>query len=120
MSGQAPAWLMVLMACTQYSPGPNPGPGPGNPALYLVTGNLSSPVFVTAPPGDTNRLFVVEQGGRIRVLNHDTLLTTPFLSISGHIVAGGEQGLLSPPFTRSTLRMDSSTSTLPTRVETSG
>jgi len=98
MSGRAPAWLMVLMACAQYSPGPNPGPGPGNPALHLVTGNLSSPVFVTAPAGDTSRLFVVEQGGRIRVLDHDTLLTTPFLSISGHIVAGGEQGLLSFAF----------------------
>jgi glucose/arabinose dehydrogenase len=55
-------------------------------------------VFVTAPAGDTSRLFVVEQGGRIRVLMHDTLLTTPFLSIAGHIVAGGEQGLLGLAF----------------------
>jgi len=98
MGGRAPAWLIVLMACAQYSPGPGPGPGPGNAALHLVTGNLSSPVFVTAPAGDTARLFVVEQGGRIRVLNHDTLLATPFLSISGHIVAGGEQGLLGLAF----------------------
>jgi glucose/arabinose dehydrogenase len=91
-----PAWLIVLAACAQYSPGP--GPGPGKPALHLVTGDLTSPVFVTAPAGDTSRLFVVEQGGRIRVLMHDTLLTTPFLSIAGHIVAGGEQGLLGLAF----------------------
>jgi len=66
--------------------------------LHLVTGALSAPLFVTAPPGDTSRLFVVEQGGRIRVLVHDTLLPGPFLDVSGHIRAGGEQGLLSLAF----------------------
>jgi glucose/arabinose dehydrogenase len=55
-------------------------------------------VFVTAPPGDTTRLFVVEQGGRIRVLRHDSLLPDPFLDVSAHVVAGGEQGLLSLAF----------------------
>lgn len=98
MAGPAAALLFVLVACAQYPPGPGPGPGPGKPALHLVTGNLSSPVFVTAPAGDTTRLYVVEQGGRIRVLYHDSLLTIPFLSISGHIVAGGEQGLLGLAF----------------------
>jgi hypothetical protein len=66
--------------------------------LQLVTSALSSPVFVTAPPADTTRLFVVEQGGQIRVLRHDSLLAVPFLDVSGHIVAGGEQGLLSLAF----------------------
>ncbi len=27
-------------------------------------GSFSSPIYVTAPPGDTSRLFVVERGGR--------------------------------------------------------
>src|SRR3954466_14378118 len=31
-------------------------------------GTFSSPVYVTAPPADTHRLFVVEQAGRIRVV----------------------------------------------------
>jgi glucose/arabinose dehydrogenase len=92
----------MLLACgrTTMGPGPGPGPGsgPGTPALHLVTNSLNSPVFVTASPGDTARLFVVERGGRIRVLRHDTLIATPFLDISGHISAGGEQGLLSLAF----------------------
>ncbi|HKE89848.1 MAG TPA: PQQ-dependent sugar dehydrogenase, partial [Gemmatimonadales bacterium] len=80
-------------------PGPGPGPGPGDSAaLQLVTAGLTDPVFVTAPPGDTARLFVVEQTGLIRVVRHDSLLPAPFLDLSGHIAAGGERGLLSLAF----------------------
>ncbi len=94
------AWVAVLLACgrTTMGPGPGPGPGSGTPALQLVSDNLNSPIFVTAPPGDTARLFVVEQGGRIRVFHHDTLLATPFLNMARHISAGGERGLLSLAF----------------------
>ena len=95
-------WLAALLGCqsgsTAPGPGPGPGPAPGPPELHLVTDQLSDPVFVTAPPGDTGRLFVVEQGGRIRVLHHDSLLAMPFLDIAGHIAAGGERGLLSLAF----------------------
>jgi len=55
-------------------------------------------VFVTSQPGDTDRVFVVEQAGRIRVLRHDTLLANPFLDIRGKISADGERGLLSMAF----------------------
>jgi hypothetical protein len=55
-------------------------------------------VFVTAPPGDTLRLFVVEQGGRVRVIRRDSLLATPFLDVRGKISSGGERGLLSLAF----------------------
>jgi hypothetical protein len=55
-------------------------------------------VFVTAPPGDTLRLFVVEQGGRVRVIRRDSLLATPFLDVRGKISSGGEEGLLSLAF----------------------
>lgn len=92
--------VLVVLACepTMMAPGPGPGPGPGKPALHLVTDRLDTPLYVTAPPGDTARLFVVEQGGRIRVLHHDSLLVMPFLDIAGHITSGGEQGLLSVAF----------------------
>jgi len=55
-------------------------------------------VYLTSPPGDTSRLFVVEQAGRIRVLRHDTLLAAPFLDISTNVLSGGERGLLSLAF----------------------
>ena len=91
-------WVAALLACGRVPVDPGPGPGPGAPVLQLVSDKLNSPIFVTAPPGDTARLFVVEQGGRIRVLHHDTLLSTPFLNIAGHISAGGERGLLGLAF----------------------
>jgi len=79
--------------------GPGPGPGPSDSAaLQLVTSGLSYPDFVTTPAGDTARLFVVEQTGAIRVVQHDSLLPTPFLNLTGHIGFGGERGLLSMAF----------------------
>ncbi|HST31315.1 MAG TPA: PQQ-dependent sugar dehydrogenase [Chthoniobacterales bacterium] len=64
-----------------------------------VASGLSSPLFVTAPPGDFNRLFIVQQGGQIRILNLTTgvMNATPFLTV-GNIVTGGEQGLLGLAF----------------------
>jgi glucose/arabinose dehydrogenase len=61
-------------------------------------GRFDSPVFVTSPPGDTRRLFVVEQGGRVRVMVGGRLRATPFLDIRSQVTAGGEQGLLSIAF----------------------
>ncbi len=64
-----------------------------------VASGLSLPVFATAPPGDFDRLFIVQQGGQIRILNLKTGLmnATPFLSAS-NLQTGGEQGLLGLAF----------------------
>jgi glucose/arabinose dehydrogenase len=61
-------------------------------------GSFSEPVYVTAPPGDRRRVFVVERGGRIRVLVGGRLRAQPFLDISGQVSSGGERGLLSMAF----------------------
>ena len=61
-------------------------------------GSFSSPLHVTAPPGDRRRVFVVEQGGRIMVVRGGRKLARPFLDISSLVQAGGEQGLLSMAF----------------------
>jgi glucose/arabinose dehydrogenase len=66
--------------------------------LQLVASGLSSPLYLTSPPGELNRLFIVEQTGAIRLVKDGTLLPTPFLNISDRIVAGGEQGLLGMAF----------------------
>src|ERR1700704_1513744 len=67
-----------------------------------VASGLSSPLFATAPPGDYNRLFIVQQGGVIRILDLTTsppsLKATPFLNISSILQSGGEQGLLGLAF----------------------
>lgn len=61
-----------------------------------VAVGLNQPLFVTGRGDGTNRIFIVEKGGQIEILNLDTglLNTTPFLDISTTIVSDGERGLL--------------------------
>lgn len=70
----------------------------GTLALEVVTDAVSSPVGLASPPGDTSRLFVLEQAGRIRVIRAGTLLPDPFLDITGITSGGGERGLLGLAF----------------------
>jgi len=91
-------FLSLLAACNGFlDHGTPPPPPPGSPALHLV-GNFSSPVYLTAAPGDTRRLFVVEKDGRVLVLHHDSIQTRPFLDLTGRVATSGEQGLLSIAF----------------------
>lgn len=62
-------------------------------AVRLASG-FSMPVAMVAVPGMSNTFFVVEQGGRIRVVQNGTVLPTDFLNLAGVTVASGEQGLL--------------------------
>jgi len=64
----------------------------------VVSSGLSSPVFVGHAGDGSNRLFIVEQGGVIRVLQPGTSTPTQFLDIHTKVVAGGEQGLLGLAF----------------------
>src|SRR5690348_5757258 len=64
-----------------------------------VASGLAHPVYVTAPPLDPNRLFIVEQPGRIRLVKNGHLEPTAFLDIASKVESGGqEQGLLSAAF----------------------
>ena len=59
---------------------------------------FASPVFITNAHDGTGRLFVVEQGGRIRIIDGTTIISTPFLDIHTKISGGGERGLLGLAF----------------------
>ncbi len=93
--------LAFALAATDYATA-----GSASVALdtrRIATG-FSRPVYATAPPGDTERLFVVEQRGLIRILDlaTGTINPTPFLNIDS-IVGGGtfgqdERGLLGLAF----------------------
>jgi glucose/arabinose dehydrogenase len=61
-------------------------------------GTFDSPTYLTAPPGDRRRLFLVEQPGAIRVVRDGRKLATPFLDLRANVQAGGERGLLSMAF----------------------
>src|SRR3712207_1385469 len=64
----------------------------------VVTSGLTSPLFVTAAPGDNNRLFILEKGGAVRLYNRttNTLQTTPYLTVPAS--TSGERGLLGMAF----------------------
>jgi glucose/arabinose dehydrogenase len=59
-------------------------------------GNFDAPTYVTSHPSDSNRLFIVEQAGVIRLI--DSGSTTEFLNIDPIVESGGERGLLSMAF----------------------
>src|SRR3954451_4554490 len=61
-------------------------------------GTFASPTYLTSPPGDKRRLFVVEQAGTIREIRDGRKLAKPFLDIHSQVLSGGERGLLSMAF----------------------
>jgi glucose/arabinose dehydrogenase len=67
-------------------------------ALQQVATGFTTAVDVAHPPNDT-RLFVVEQGGLIRILNSNgSINATPFLNLTSLISLGSERGLLGLAF----------------------
>jgi glucose/arabinose dehydrogenase len=65
-----------------------------------IVSGLDRPLFVTAPPDDTERLFIVEQHtGRIKILHLGTGMVnvSPFLDLDG-LSVDNEQGLLGLAF----------------------
>jgi glucose/arabinose dehydrogenase len=66
--------------------------------LQRVVSGLSSPLFVTNAHDGSNRLFILEQGGIIKVLQPGGTTPTVFLNITSKVVSGGEQGLLGLAF----------------------
>jgi glucose/arabinose dehydrogenase len=63
----------------------------------LVVSGLRAPLDLQSVPGDAERLYVVEQGGRIRVVRNGQLAGT-FLDVASRISSGGERGLLGLAF----------------------
>jgi hypothetical protein len=53
---------------------------------------------VTSPPGDRDRIFVVERAGRVQIVRNDLELAQPFLNMSTRTSTDGERGLLSMAF----------------------
>ncbi|HEY0303332.1 MAG TPA: PQQ-dependent sugar dehydrogenase [Longimicrobiales bacterium] len=72
-------------------------PPPDSLRLQVVATGLSAPVDLQSPAGDA-RLFVVEQPGRIRIIQNGQLVATPFLDIRSRVGSGGERGLLGLAF----------------------
>src|SRR5437763_1206298 len=57
---------------------------------------FTSPVYVTSPPADSSRVFVVELGGKVRMVKNGVV--SDFLDLTSKVVTGGEGGLMSVAF----------------------
>jgi glucose/arabinose dehydrogenase len=90
---------LALAACGGGSKESAPGTGaaPGGYRFTQIASGLDSPVHVTAPRGGGSRLYVVEQEGRIRIVQNGRVTGT-LLDIRSRVVCCGEQGLLSVAF----------------------
>jgi glucose/arabinose dehydrogenase len=64
----------------------------------VIVKGLEQPVFLTHAGDKSGRLFVLEQAGRIRIIQNGKLQPTPLLDWSSHIRSGGERGLLGLAF----------------------
>ncbi len=80
------------------SPSPTALPSFPNPASYEwapVISGLALPVDIQNAGDGSRRLFIVEKGGRILILQNNQLLSSPFLDIRSEVDSQGtEQGLL--------------------------
>jgi glucose/arabinose dehydrogenase len=98
--------ILCAGACVLF-PGCNGGKSnqvtpPPPPALQVelvsVATGFTNPLDIQQPPGDSSRLFVVEQAGRIKIIQNGTVLSAPYLDVSSELVSGGEEGLLGLAF----------------------
>jgi glucose/arabinose dehydrogenase len=64
----------------------------------VVASGFNSPVAVVPDPVIPNVLYVVEQGGLVKVIQNGTVLGTPFLDLRTVVRTGGERGLLGMAF----------------------
>jgi glucose/arabinose dehydrogenase len=64
----------------------------------MVLEGLESPIGVTNAGDGSGRLFIIEQAGRIRIIQDGVLLTVPFLDIVDRVDCCGERGLLGLAF----------------------
>ncbi len=100
----SPAILALALVVSLWGDGCDAQPGGAGsdvPALALeplVAGGLREPVYLTHAGDGSNRLFIVEQAGRIRVLTAGRVLEQPILDISQRVQSGGERGLLGLAF----------------------
>lgn len=66
--------------------------------IELVSGGRDRPVYMASPPDDPDQLWIVEQPGRIRVVDRGALRTEALLDIVNQVSCCGERGLLSVAF----------------------
>jgi glucose/arabinose dehydrogenase len=88
---------LLLVGCSKDD---TPQAAQGNVTTVLVASGLELPTFVTAAPGDTSRIFILEQyTGKIKILKGGQLPAAPFIDLGARVSeSGSERGLLGMAF----------------------
>jgi glucose/arabinose dehydrogenase len=94
------AFALALLTVTCVTASGSVAPSSVHVRFHEVVSGLSSPVAVTSARDGSRRLFVVQQGGTVRVVRNGQLRSQTYLDLGGRLVSGGEQGLLSIAFHR--------------------
>ena len=95
------AALVPLTACNSRGGNASVSAAPAFPATLTLTpvaGGLTDPVAIANAADGSNRLFVLEQRGTVRIVRNGVVSPTPFLNITSLVTSGGEQGLLGIAF----------------------
>lgn len=69
-----------------------------NLSLTRYAGTFGAPTAIVNARDGSGRLFVLEQGGKIRIILNGNILSTSFLDITDRVLNGGERGLLGLAF----------------------
>lgn len=92
-------FALLLQDCRRES---RPSPVAAIPeiALVLTAGGFIHPLGIAHAGDGSGRIFIVEQGGLIKIIRNGTVLPAPFLDVSARLKSSiGEQGLLGMAFT---------------------
>ena len=91
--------VLAVVVCGAIAVGSSLAANPSSLRLVRVVSGLERPTYATQAPGEPRRLYVVEQPGRIRVVENGRLRAAPFLDLGAQVESGGnEQGLLGLAF----------------------
>ncbi len=69
-----------------------------NLTLVPYASGFTNPVHITHAEDGSQRLFIAEQGGRIRIIKDQAVLDRPFLDITNRVSCCNERGLFSVAF----------------------
>jgi len=92
--------LLLLVTCvsSMWLAAQSLPSAPPTLVLQQLVSGLTSPVDFEFPNDGTGRLFILEQTGKIRIIQGGVLLSSPFLDITNLLESGGEKGLLGLAF----------------------
>jgi glucose/arabinose dehydrogenase len=92
------AGIALILTAIGSTSATDSDPAPFDFSLDLVAEGFEQPVHIVDPNDGSGRLVVVEQIGRLRIIQHGQILPAPFLDISDRVGCCGERGLLSAAF----------------------